>query len=68
MNEALCSILCGEDRWNFHMEDNRSIKFNKDGTGEVCTSSPALSHVPGPIADYVCESYGAVWMFAGSSL
>jgi hypothetical protein len=42
------------------MEDNRFIKFNKDGTGEVCTSIPALSHVPGPIADYVYESYGAV--------
>jgi hypothetical protein len=50
------------------MEDKRSIKFNKDGTGEVCIASPALSHAPGPIADYICESYGAVWSFAGSSL
>lgn len=27
------------------MEDHRSIKFNKDGTGAVCTSSPELSRV-----------------------
>ncbi|KAI9770644.1 MAG: hypothetical protein M1839_003093 [Geoglossum umbratile] len=34
MNEALCSILCGEDEWCFDTE-GRSIKFNKDGTGEL---------------------------------
>ena len=37
MNEALCSILSGEDEWCFDTE-GRSIKFNKDGTGEVCRS------------------------------
>jgi hypothetical protein len=35
MDEALCSILCGEDEWYFDT-GHRSIKFNKDGTGEVC--------------------------------
>ncbi|KUJ11653.1 uncharacterized protein LY89DRAFT_722759 [Mollisia scopiformis] len=35
MNEALCSILCGEDRWQFGSWFHRSIKFNKDGTGEL---------------------------------
>ncbi|KAI0378645.1 hypothetical protein F5Y04DRAFT_261265 [Hypomontagnella monticulosa] len=34
MNEALCSILSGEDEWYFDME-GRSIKFNRDGTGEL---------------------------------
>ncbi|KAH0556557.1 hypothetical protein GP486_005584 [Trichoglossum hirsutum] len=34
MNEALCSILSGEDEWCFDTE-GRSIKFNKDGTGEL---------------------------------
>ncbi|XXG96285.1 hypothetical protein Hte_002566 [Hypoxylon texense] len=34
MNEALCSILCGEDVWSFDTE-GRSIKFNEDGTGEL---------------------------------
>ena len=37
MNEALCSILSGEDEWCFDT-DGRSVKFNKDGTGEVCRS------------------------------
>lgn len=44
MNEALCSILCREERWTYHESDNRFIKFNKDGSGEVCTSSVALYH------------------------
>ncbi|KAI3320493.1 hypothetical protein HD806DRAFT_506601 [Xylariaceae sp. AK1471] len=34
MNEALSSILCGEDNWSFDTE-GRYIKFNKDGTGEL---------------------------------
>ncbi|KAI1096563.1 hypothetical protein F5B19DRAFT_151613 [Rostrohypoxylon terebratum] len=34
MNEALCSILSGEDQWNYHSE-GRHIIFNKDGTGEL---------------------------------
>ncbi|KAF2973152.1 hypothetical protein GQX73_g445 [Xylaria multiplex] len=34
MNEALCSILSGEEDWCFDAE-GRSIKFNKDGTGEL---------------------------------
>ncbi|KAI1098839.1 hypothetical protein F4804DRAFT_323625 [Jackrogersella minutella] len=34
MNEALCSILSGEDEWCFDTE-GRSIKFNRDGTGEL---------------------------------
>jgi len=34
MNEALCSILSGEDEWYFDTE-GRSIKFNKDGTSEL---------------------------------
>ncbi|KAI1213100.1 uncharacterized protein F4807DRAFT_457185 [Annulohypoxylon truncatum] len=34
MNEALCSILSGEDEWYYH-EEGRHIKFNKDGTGEL---------------------------------
>ncbi|KAE9368312.1 hypothetical protein N431DRAFT_485870 [Stipitochalara longipes BDJ] len=34
MNEALCSILSGEDQWSFDQE-GRSIKFNPDGTGEL---------------------------------
>ncbi|TVY37292.1 hypothetical protein LOCC1_G006046 [Lachnellula occidentalis] len=34
MNEALCSILCGENEWSFDTE-GRSIKFNQDGTGEL---------------------------------
>ncbi|KAH8812553.1 hypothetical protein F5884DRAFT_855850 [Xylogone sp. PMI_703] len=34
MNEALCSILSGEDEWCFHTE-GRYIKFNRDGTGEL---------------------------------
>ncbi|KAI1460603.1 hypothetical protein F4805DRAFT_369147 [Annulohypoxylon moriforme] len=34
MNEALCSILTGEDEWYYHA-DGRHIKFNKDGTGEL---------------------------------
>lgn len=33
MNETLCSVLSGEDEWRFDKE-GRSIKFNKDGTGE----------------------------------
>ncbi|KAI8959227.1 hypothetical protein F5Y11DRAFT_333834 [Daldinia sp. FL1419] len=33
MNEALCSILSGEE-WSFDLE-GRSIKFNNDGTGEL---------------------------------
>jgi len=37
MNEALCSILSGEDEWCFDAE-GRSIKFDEDGTGEVCRS------------------------------
>jgi hypothetical protein len=37
MNEAFCSILSREDEWCFDTE-GRSIKFNKDGTSEVCTS------------------------------
>ena len=39
MNEALCSILCKEDEWCFDAE-GRSIKFNEDGTGEVCMPIP----------------------------
>jgi hypothetical protein len=39
MNEALCSILSGEDEWCFDA-GGRSIKFNEDGTGEVCRSIP----------------------------
>jgi hypothetical protein len=35
MNESLCSILSGEDEWCFDA-DGRAIKFNPDGTGEVC--------------------------------
>ncbi|TGJ87995.1 hypothetical protein E0Z10_g718 [Xylaria hypoxylon] len=34
MNEALCSILSGEEDWHFD-EEGRSIRFNKDGTGEL---------------------------------
>ncbi|KAI0551594.1 hypothetical protein F4679DRAFT_538470 [Xylaria curta] len=34
MNEALCAMLCGEDRWHFYQE-GQSIKFNSDGTGEL---------------------------------
>ncbi|KAI1129040.1 hypothetical protein F5Y10DRAFT_161693 [Nemania abortiva] len=34
MNEALCSILSGEEDWHFDSE-GRSIKFNKNGTGEL---------------------------------
>jgi hypothetical protein len=34
MNEALCSILCGEEAWHFSQQ-GMSIVFNKDGTGEV---------------------------------
>ncbi|TVY52689.1 hypothetical protein LCER1_G007945 [Lachnellula cervina] len=34
MNEALCSILCGEDEWSFDGED-KAMKFNSDGTGEL---------------------------------
>jgi len=34
MNEALCSILCGENEWCFHTE-GQSIKFNQEGTGEL---------------------------------
>ncbi|KAI1326437.1 hypothetical protein F5Y16DRAFT_374802 [Xylariaceae sp. FL0255] len=34
MNEALCSILCSEDEWLFD-SDGKTIKFNKDGTGEL---------------------------------
>ncbi|KAI2631042.1 hypothetical protein GGR54DRAFT_182694 [Hypoxylon sp. NC1633] len=34
MNEALCSMLCREDRWCFDTE-GRSIKFNSDSTGEL---------------------------------
>ncbi|KAI1826345.1 hypothetical protein F4861DRAFT_497977 [Xylaria intraflava] len=38
MNEALCSILCSEEDWYFHF--NESIRFNKDGTGElICWSN-----------------------------
>lgn len=44
MNEALCSILTEEDEWCFDAE-GRSIKFNKDGTGEVCTLGPVASHL-----------------------
>jgi hypothetical protein len=55
MNEALCSILCGEKEWRYCDQVMRLIKFNKDGTGEVC-NVPIL----GPIADYKGKSYGAV--------
>jgi hypothetical protein len=34
MQEALCSILSGEDQWSF-AEEGRWIKFEKGGTGEV---------------------------------
>ncbi|KAI0839519.1 hypothetical protein F5Y06DRAFT_24223 [Hypoxylon sp. FL0890] len=34
MNEALYSILSGEKEWCFDTE-GRTIKFNKDGTGEL---------------------------------
>ncbi|OAQ61197.1 hypothetical protein VFPPC_02201 [Pochonia chlamydosporia 170] len=34
MNEALCSILCGEEEW-WYDQDGRSISFNNDGTGEL---------------------------------
>ncbi|OKL62276.1 hypothetical protein UA08_02863 [Talaromyces atroroseus] len=34
MNEALCSILSGEDEWSYD-SDGRTIKFNQDGTGEL---------------------------------
>ncbi|KAJ3565086.1 hypothetical protein NPX13_g7622 [Xylaria arbuscula] len=34
MDEALCSILCGEDYWHYY-SGSRSIKFNSDGTGEL---------------------------------
>lgn len=55
MNEALCSILYGEDEWYYHAE-GRHIKFNKDGTGEVSIS---LSfQVPDPLI--TAKSYGAV--------
>lgn len=37
MNESLCSILSGEDKWYFDT-DERSIKFDPDNTGEVCKS------------------------------
>ena len=37
MNESLCSVLSGEDEWYFDTE-GRSIKFNKDGSGEVRTA------------------------------
>lgn len=47
MNEALCSILTGQDEWCFDTE-GRSIKFNKDGTGEVCNNQ---YDVPDMIAD-----------------
>lgn len=36
MNEALCSILTGEGEWAFDF-DGKYIKFNDDGTGEVCS-------------------------------
>ena len=35
MNDALCSILCGEDEWCFDGE-HKAMKFNSDGIGEVC--------------------------------
>ncbi|KAI1388058.1 uncharacterized protein F4822DRAFT_301113 [Hypoxylon trugodes] len=41
MNEALCSILCAQDEWYYDSE-GRYIKFNNDGTGEVCRFSPIL--------------------------
>ncbi|KAI0101712.1 hypothetical protein GGR51DRAFT_308931 [Nemania sp. FL0031] len=34
MNEALCSMLSGEEDWHFDSE-GRSIRFNEDGTGEL---------------------------------
>ncbi|KAJ8121920.1 hypothetical protein O1611_g9976 [Lasiodiplodia mahajangana] len=34
MNEALCSMLTGEEDWHFDSE-GKSIRFNKDGTGEL---------------------------------
>lgn len=52
MNQTLISILTEEDEWCFHT-DGRSIKFNKDGTGEVGISDPALSLVPKIIANYL---------------
>lgn len=62
MNEALCSILCGEEEW-WYDQDGRSISFNSDGTGEVC--SPFRD--PGMTANRV-ESYGVVAILTIGSL
>jgi hypothetical protein len=35
--EALCSILCGEERWLLDAESN-FIRFHQDNTGEVYIS------------------------------
>jgi hypothetical protein len=43
MNEALCSILCGEKEWRYCDRVKRLIKFNKDGTGEVCHHNSCAS-------------------------
>ena len=43
MNEALCSILCGEEEWRYCDQVMRLIKFNKDGTGEVCNHKSCTS-------------------------
>lgn len=53
MDEALCSILTGENEWVFHSE-GKSIKFNKDGTGEVCTVLFAESLTPPPPMPPIC--------------
>lgn len=45
MSESLRAILTGEDEWCFDTE-GRSIKFNEDGTGEVCQA---------PIATKICH-------------
>jgi hypothetical protein len=53
MNEALRSILCGEE-WCFDLED-KAMKFNSDGTGEVSMLLDFLTLN----TDYLLHSYGA---------
>nr|POF22144.1 hypothetical protein CFP56_36230 [Quercus suber] len=36
MNDALCSILCSVSGWSHEMQAGVCLRFNEDGTGEVC--------------------------------
>jgi len=63
MDEALCSILCSEEDWYWDW-DGRSIRFNADGTGEVCMLLKIALGLITNVQKLQCRSNLSYWILA----